>query len=477
MAVEQLVGRYDLQEQVTRGRGRTLWRGHDTVLERSVGVLVLDADHPHGDAVRQAAQRAARVEAPGLLRVVDADVVGGQVFVVTRWLTGMTLAERLVSGPLPPEEAASVVAAIARALVAAAEEGVHHLVLDPRDVLLTQYGAVAVGVGVRAALEGVEAGDDAEQVDAWRLGALLYAALTGRWPGHECAGLPAAPTVGGRVARPRQVRAGIPYALDDIAWRAVQPDAEEPLETPGAIADALDDVDDETHLHLPETPHARSRWPVVGVMAVLALLLAGVALVGWQFWQDAGREEPGNSQSPGASAPTGGESPTPSGPPTDAPSEPLEIASATAFDPLGDGVENDEEAALAIDGDSATAWQTLTYASRELGDLKPGVGLRLRLDEIQQVGGIELELEGRGTDLQVWAKEGRSPSDESGAQPANKPLAGYTKIGETTGAGDELTLSFEVFDIRTDEVIVWLTALPAGTDGYQGGIAEVRLIS
>lgn len=473
--MEQLVGRYDLQEQVTRGRGRTLWRARDTVLERSVGVLVLDADNPHGDAVRQAAQRAARVEAPGLLRVVDADVVGGQVFVVTRWLRGITLAERLAGGPLPPEEAASVVAAVARALVAAAEEDVHHLVLDPRDVLLTQYGAVAVGVGVRAALEGVEAGADAEQVDAWRLGALLYAALTGRWPGHECAGLAAAPTVGGRVARPRQVRAGIPYAIDDIAWRAVQPDAEEPLETPQAIADALDEVEDDAHVQLPETPHTRSRWPMVGVMGVLALLLAGVALVGWQFWQDAGREEPAGSQSPGASTPTSGESPSPSGPPTDVPSEPIAIASATAFDPAGDGGENDEETALAIDGDSSTAWETLTYASRELGDLKPGVGLRLRLDEVQHVGGIELELEGRGTDLQVWAKDSRGLAGGSGADSsADKPLAGYTKVGETTGAGDELTL---IFDIRTDDVIVWLTALPAGTDGYQGGLAEVRLIS
>jgi hypothetical protein len=214
---------------------------------------------------------------------------------------------------------------------------------------------------------------------------------------------------------------------------------------------------------------------MVGVMGVVALLLAGAALVGWQFWQDAGREEPVNNQAPGASTPAAGESPTPSGPPTEEPSQPIEIASATAFDPVGDGGENDEEAVLAIDGDSSTAWQTLTYASRELGDLKPGVGLRLRLDEEQPVGGIELELVGRGTDLQVWAKDSRGLADGAGAgSSVIKPLIGYTKVGETTGAGDELTL---IFDFRTDDVIVWLTALPAGTDGYQGGIAEVRLIS
>ena len=472
--MEQLVGRYDLQEQVTRGRGRTLWHAHDTVLERSVGVLVLEPDHPHGDAVKQAAQRAARVEAPGLLRVVDADVVGGQVFVVTRWLAGVTLAERLTSGALPPEEAARVVSAAAHALVAAADEGVHHLVLDPRDVLLTQYGAVVVGVGVRAALEGVTGDADAEKVDAWRLGALLYAALTGRWPGHECAGLPAAPTVGGRVARPRQVRAGIPLELDDIAWRAVQPDAYQPLETPQAIASALDDVAERGHVALSE-PSTRSRWPLVGVMGVVALLLAGLALVGWQFWQDRNRDSANNGQASGTRSPEDGGSPTESSPPAVAPREPVEIASATAFDPAGDGGENDEDAELAIDGDSSTSWQTLTYASRELGDLKPGVGLRLRLDDVQDIGGIELELVGRGTDLQVWAKDRLGTAGDGDGQPsANKPLAGYTKVGETTGAGDELPL---VFDVRTDDVIVWFTALPVGIDGYQGGIAEVGLIS
>ena len=160
--MERLAGRYDLESEVARGRGRTLWRGRDTVLDRPVGVLLLDPGHPHADAVRQAARRASAVEHPGLLRVIDTAEDAGRVFVVTRWLAGAPLSDQLASGPLAPDQARAVVAAVAEALAAAAAEDVHHLVLDPRDVLLTDHGVVVVGVGVRAALEELIVGSSSE---------------------------------------------------------------------------------------------------------------------------------------------------------------------------------------------------------------------------------------------------------------------------------------------------------------------------
>ncbi|MEO8106453.1 MAG: hypothetical protein ABI720_03970, partial [Actinomycetes bacterium] len=153
--MERLAGRYDLSSEVARGRGRTLWRGHDIVLDRPVGVLLLDAGHPHAEAVHRAAQRAANVEHPGLLRVIDTAEDEGRVFVVTRWLAGSPLSEQLAVAPLGADEARNVVKAVAEALAAATQEGLHHLVLDPRDVLMTDHGVVVVGIGIRAALEGV----------------------------------------------------------------------------------------------------------------------------------------------------------------------------------------------------------------------------------------------------------------------------------------------------------------------------------
>jgi hypothetical protein len=462
--VERLVGRYDLLEQVTSGKGRTLWRGQDVVLDRPVGVLVLDRDHPHAANVRRAAQAAARVEHPSVLRVVDADTDDGRVLVVTRWLQGSTLSDLLAAGPLPPDEATRICRDVASALAASGAEGVHHLVLDPRDVLVTDQGVAVVGVGVRAALEGVTADDDADQVDAWRVGAVLYAALTARWPGHACAGLPAAPTVAGRVARPRQVRAGVPLEVDEVTWRALQPDADDPLESPAAIAAALTEVNAPTGWT--EPPQAsRMRWSALGFVVIAALFLAGVLLVAWQFWQDSSREPP----TPPTGASSTAASPSPSV--TQPVDVPIPVRQVSAFDPAGDEEENDADAEAAIDGDPTTAWRTVTYASRELGELKPGVGLKLRLGGPQAVSGIEVELVGRGSDVEIWAER------DAGANPtAQDPLAGYKKLADVPGAGDQFTYRFNPA-VSTRSVIVWLTALPADGSGYRGGIAEVLLLS
>ncbi|MGB2839568.1 MAG: protein kinase family protein [Actinomycetes bacterium] len=469
--MERLAGRYDLESEVARGRGRTLWHGHDIVLDRPVGVLLLDAGHPHSAAVHRAALRAASVEHPGLLRVIDTAEDEGRVFVVTRWLAGSPLSEQLAIAPLEGDEARGIVKAVADALAAATEEGLHHLVLDPRDVLITEHGVVVVGIGVRAALEGVDPGDDAEQVDAWRVGALLYAALTAKWPGYACAGLPGAPVVAGLVARPRQVRAGVPDDLDDVAWRALQPDVPDPLESPAAIADALDEIasPEVDHTETAAAPNAAWRW--LGLVVVLMLFSLGAVLVAWQFWQRADRpDEPSGTD---ASA-----SPTASPPDTgNGESGPLPVRRATVFDPLGDNSENDADTKLAIDGDPSTAWTTVTYASRDLGGLKQGLGLKLKIGD-QPVSGVELRLVGRGSDLQVWVARPRT--DPKGAPPKQpdpeQPLAGYRKLASVRGASDLVSLRFSPA-VMTNRVLIWFTALPPAGDGYQGGVAEVEVLS
>ena len=465
--MERLAGRYDLIEEVARGRGRTLWRGHDSVLDRPIGVLLLDAGHPHADEVRQAAQKAASVEHSGMLRVIDTAEDEGRVFVVTRWLAGTPLSEQLNVAPLSADDARFVVGQVASALAAAAREGVHHLVLDPNDVLLTDHGVVVVGIGVRAALEGVHPDSDAEHVDAWRIGALLYAALTSRWPGYPCAGLASAPVVGGRVARPRQVRAGVPDDLDDIAWRTLNPDVAQPLETPAAIRAALATTTQAT----PTEPEAMTGavWRWLALLLVLALFSTGAVLIAWQVWQNSDRPEPPPTQTTTGASST----PTPSTTTTDGP---LTIRRAQAFDPSGDAIENDADAGLAIDGDVTTAWTTVTYATRTLGGLKPGVGLQLQLPEQASVGGIELRLVGRGSDLQIWAA--RPATDPRGGPPdtpdPDDPLAGYRRLASVRGASDLVTLRFSP-PINTDEVVIWFKALPAAGDGYQGGVVEATL--
>jgi putative peptidoglycan lipid II flippase len=471
--MERLAGRYELVTEVTRGQGRAVWQGRDAVLDRAVGILLLDRDHPRADEVRAAASTAARVEHPGLLRVIDADVDDGRVFVVTPWWPGITLAERLAAGPLPPAEATAVVRHVAEALSATAADGVHHLVLDPRDVVLTDHGAVLVGVGVRAALAGVTPGPDADQVDAWRLGALLYAALTARWPGDACAGLGPAPMVDGRVARPRQVRAGVPRPLDDVVWRCLDAEAEDPLATPQAVAEALEETHQSTDVAgrgagMAGSSLASWPWARIGMVLIGATAVAAATLIGVQVWQDANRPEATAGTTP---TPTPTPSPSSSSPltPTDA-LTPIPVAAVSAFDPAGDGTENDEDAKLAVDQDATTAWRTVVYASRDLGGLKPGVGLLLDLRTTTDVSGVDLELVGRGTDLQVLV------SDRARVRPTDPaPTRGFSRLGAVRGAGDRVTLR-SAQPVPARWVLIWLTALPVDTDGYRGGVAEVVVL-
>ena len=58
--------------------------------------------------------------------------------------------------------------------------------------------------------------DTPELVDVTDLGRLLYACLVSRWPGGPAFSLADAPVLGRRWGTPRQVRAGVSPALDQV---------------------------------------------------------------------------------------------------------------------------------------------------------------------------------------------------------------------------------------------------------------------
>jgi len=134
-----------------------------------------------------------------------------------------------------------MIAEAAAALSSAHGAGVAHMCLSPGSVRWSPTGEVkVVGLGIDAALAGIAA-DDPVTEDTEGLGMLLYAALTGCWPGPEYPPLPPAPVAGGEPCSPRQVVAGIPIALSDLTCRAMglSSAAEHPLTAPGELARAL----------------------------------------------------------------------------------------------------------------------------------------------------------------------------------------------------------------------------------------------
>jgi hypothetical protein len=243
----RLAGRYRLVDQMTGGTGWTLWKAMDETLARPVSVLTFAPGFPRIPQVVTAARAASRLTDPRLAQVFDVEDGPGGAYIVLEWVGGESLTELLAEGPLDPARACALVADAARALAGAHAAGQAHLCLTPESLRWTRSSGIKItGLGIDAALAGDgltgAAGYDPAVADTMALGALLYAALTGYWPGELPAGLPPAPASDGVVATPRQVSANVSSPLDALVCRALLQRTTRqgpPIESPAAFADAI----------------------------------------------------------------------------------------------------------------------------------------------------------------------------------------------------------------------------------------------
>ncbi|GAA0575171.1 hypothetical protein HPO96_16240 [Kribbella sandramycini] len=214
-----LAGRYRIAELLAEIDGARVWRAVDEVLSRAVVVDVLPVGDPRTNLLFDAARRAAAAADPRFLRVLDCDMYEGVTYCVREWAGGRPLERMLASGPLTGQQAGWLAREVSEALENLHRTGHSHGSISPSTVVVTDAGAIkVVGLATEAALRS--AGPGSPEQDVRALGELLYASLTGRWPGAVPAwGLHPAPVEHGRLMSPRQVRAGVPRSLDDISDR------------------------------------------------------------------------------------------------------------------------------------------------------------------------------------------------------------------------------------------------------------------
>ncbi|MER8071734.1 protein kinase family protein [Streptomyces sp. NPDC094034] len=499
----KLARRYRLEECVTRLDGFSSWRAVDEKLRRAVGVHLLPADHPRARSVLAAARSSALLGDPRFVQVLDAVEENDLVYVVHEWLPdAVELTALLASGPLEAHEAYQLVSQVSQAMAAAHREGLAHLRLTPGAVLRTSTGQYRIrGLAVNAALRGISA-DRPQRTDTEAIGALLYAALTQRWPYETDAyGLSGLPKGVGLIA-PDQVRAGVHRGLSELAMRALINDGahasrqEPPCTTPDELAAAVAEMPrirppEPTFTAPPEyqrttyqqgtygrsqpglgapplppvappPPPLQSRTGKALKWTVAALLIAALGLGSWQV-ADRLLDQSNESDT------------TPTQPVTDddkapKPLKPLRIADAAEFMPSGSGIKP----ALvpnAIDGKPGTAWITLQYQNYpnfgNLPDRKQGSGIIVDLGSVKDVSGIDIDMYRKGQKAEVLAA-GADASDPSALADFSQRL---TKL-ETVGRTLKTTLDKPV---RTRYVLIHITELPqdGSADRFRGGISEI----
>ena len=257
-----LGGRFRLDERIspedqvsgfsgTRGsareaRGLSLWKATDQLLNRPVTIYLLPRG-PVPSAVTDAVRSAAKVSDPRLATIYDTDFDEECPYIVAEWTPGTHLEDLVLSGLPHPALAAAMIADAADAIAVAHRAGRPHLRLTPRSMRWDNGSGLKItGLGLDDALCGSTTGNppaaDGTAADTAALARMLYALLTGYWPGDEPTALPPAPRHKGNVCTPRQIRAGVPAMLDAIAYRGLQAQAADaPLrpQTPAGMAMAL----------------------------------------------------------------------------------------------------------------------------------------------------------------------------------------------------------------------------------------------
>ncbi|WP_082658655.1 serine/threonine-protein kinase [Mycobacterium gordonae] len=123
-------GRYRLIGLIGRGGMGEVWRAHDELIGRTVALKVLPpnyADDPqYRERFRREALKAASLNHPHIVTVLDVGEIEGRLFVTMPVIEGRELQARLNEGPVSPELAVAVVEQIATALTAAHNAGLVH---------------------------------------------------------------------------------------------------------------------------------------------------------------------------------------------------------------------------------------------------------------------------------------------------------------------------------------------------------------
>jgi len=226
------VGRFTVLNKIGQGGMGVLYKAFDPRLNRTVALKFLSNPaslDPTSDLrFLNEARAAAALDHPNVCTVYDIGTVGDQVYIAMAYVDGQSLKEKLVSGPLPFDEALEMCVQVALGLGEAHAKGIVHRDIKPSNLLFTRGGVVKIvdfGLALlptdeKLTRENLSIGTPAymspEQIrgeavdhrsDLWSLGVTLYEAVSRTLPFRG----PSMPALAHSIV------------CDDVDWARVRP--------------------------------------------------------------------------------------------------------------------------------------------------------------------------------------------------------------------------------------------------------------
>ena len=313
------IGPYEVSAQIGAGGMGEVYRATDTNLSRPVAIKVL----PHSvadDADRLArfdreARTLAALNHPNIAAIYGVEKSGGTTALVMELVEGPTLADRILHGALPIDEALRIARQIADALEAAHEQAIVHRDLKPANIKLRNDGTVKVldfglakttvaapaasslvsasptittpamteaGIilGTAAYMSPEQAKGHAvdQRCDVWAFACVLYEMLTGRraFPGNSVTETLAA--ILERDVDWTRLPAATPPSVRTLLRRAL---AKDPRRRLHHIADARLELE-EAHATADRRLAESRRMPWLWIAAA-AVLVSAIAVGAWRL--------------------------------------------------------------------------------------------------------------------------------------------------------------------------------------------------
>ncbi len=145
--IGKTIGGYVIEGHIGRGGMATVYLARQTSMNRVVALKVLPknlSDETYFKRFEREVNIVAQLEHRSIVPVYDHGTLDGQPFIAMRYMSGGSLDQRLVTGPMRAEDVLEVYAQIAPALDYAHNKNVLHRDLKPSNVLLDETGGAFI---------------------------------------------------------------------------------------------------------------------------------------------------------------------------------------------------------------------------------------------------------------------------------------------------------------------------------------------